>query len=76
MPGQVDKGKVISQDESDLMGAKPYSEIGPDRTSEEAAKDVVKKLKKKKAVDVADGDTFEKGEAANVSGAIGKMVNK
>ena len=69
MSGQIEnKGKVMSHDQSELMGVKPYAEIGPDRTSEEATKNVVNKLKKNKkgSADTAKGSTTEEGEAANL----------
>lgn len=71
-----DKGKSEMFDQSDIMGKKPYSSIGPDRKAEEQK--VVKKiLKKKKEVEVADG--YESGEEANggkLSKAIGNFVNR
>jgi hypothetical protein len=68
-----DKGKKEDFDESELMGVKPYGNIGPDRTAEETK--VVEKLKKKKA----EGSTSQSGEKANVgevSKAIGSFVNR
>lgn len=68
-----DKGKVETSDESDLMGIKPYGNIGPDRISDEQK--VIEKLKKKRA----EGSTQESGEEANAgktSEAIGKFVNR
>ena len=73
-----DKGKKENFDQSDLMGVKPFGNIGSDRNTEET-KSVVTKLKKKK-VDAlrAEGSTAESGEEANikVSRAIGNLVNK
>ena len=46
-----DKGKTTTHDMSHLMGQKPYGNIGPGRTAEEAA--VVGKLKKKKLLEKA-----------------------
>lgn len=73
-----DKGKKENYDQSDLMGIKPYGNIGPGRTAEESA--LVKKLKKKKKNEIrAEGSTEQSGEEANaglVSGSIGKFVNR
>jgi hypothetical protein len=77
MANQEDKGKSEMFDQSDITGKKPYSSIGPDRSTEET-KSVVNKLKKKKkAVDVAEG-TESTGEASGgkVSTAIGNFVNR
>lgn len=68
-----DKGKVETSDESDLMGIKPYGNIGPGRSTDEAK--IVEKLKKKRA----KGSTLESGIEANagqVTKAIGNFVNK
>ena len=60
-----DKGKMKNFDQSDLMGMKPHSSIGPDRTTEETK--VVSKLKKKKADALrAEGSNWKDGETANV----------
>jgi len=71
-----DKGKTTVHDQSDLLGKKPFGNIGPDRTSEE----VVGKLKKKKADSLrAEGSTVESGEKANLGGiqkSIGNFVNR
>lgn len=73
-----DKGKKAVHDQSDLLGAKPFGNIGSGRSAEEAA--VVGKLKKKKAGALrADGSTSVSGEKANVGEcvkAIGKFVNR
>lgn len=73
-----DKGKVNTHDQSDLLGVKPFGNIGPGRTQEETA--VVGKLKKKKADALrAEGSTSQSGEKANVgevSTAIGSFVNR
>jgi hypothetical protein len=73
-----DKGKTTTHDMSHLMGQKPYGNIGPGRTAEEAA--VVGKLKKKKAGALAaEGSTEESGEKANVGEvckSIGNFVNR
>lgn len=78
MAKQEDKGKVATHDMSHLMGQKPYGNIGPGRTAEEAA--IVGKLKKKKASSlIAEGSTEESGEKANVgevSKSIGNFVNR
>lgn len=69
----TDKGKKEDFDESELMGVKPYGNIGPGRSAEETK--VVEKLKAKKA----KGSTSESGEEANVgkvSKAIGNFVNR
>ena len=74
----VDKGKTATHDQSDLMGIKPFGNIGPDRTTEET-KSVVGKLKKKKGSALrAEGSTVKSGEEANasVSKAIGNFVNR
>ena len=75
----VDKGKKETVDQSDLLGVKPFGNIGPDRTAEET-KSVVGKLKKKKKGSLrAEGSTTESGEKANVGGvskAIGNFVNR
>ena len=74
----VDKGKTTTHDQSDLMGIKPFGNIGPDRTTEET-KSVVGKLKKKKGSALrAEGSTVKSGEEANasVSKAIGNFVNR
>ena len=72
-----DKGKKEDFDQSDLMGLKPFGNIGPDRTQEETK--VVSKLKKKKAEALrAKGSTYESGKEANaggVSDAIQKFAN-
>ena len=68
-----DKGKKGYEDHSDLMGIKPYSNIGPGRSTDEAK--VVEKLKMKRA----KGSTSKSGGKANVgevSKAIGSFVNK
>ena len=74
-----DKSKKTQEDQSDLMGVKPFGNIGPDRSQEET-KSVVSKLKKKKLDSSrADGSTTESGEKANlgdVTTAIGKFVNR
>lgn len=74
-----DKGKKENYDQSDLMGVKPYGNIGPDRDTEET-KSVVSKLKKKKVDSLrAEGSTEESGLEANVgkvSTAIGNFVNR
>ena len=75
-----DKGKSATHDQSDLLGVKPFGNIGPDRSTEET-KSVVGKLKKKKGEALrADGSTVESGEKANagcgVSKAIGNFVNR
>ncbi len=74
-----DKGKSSAVDQSDLMGVKPFGNIGPDRSQEET-KSVVSKLKKKKADSSrADGSTTESGEKANVGkviDSIGHFVNR
>ena len=73
-----DKGKKENFDQSDLMGVKPFGNIGPDRDTEET-KSVVNKLKKKKVDSLrAEGSTAESGEEANIkaSRAIGNLVNK
>lgn len=70
---EEDKGKVENYDQSDLLGIKPFGNIGPDRTQAETK--VVEKLKKLRA----KGSTAQSGEEANVgdiSKAIGKFVNK
>ena len=69
----IDKGKKEDFDESELLGVKPYGNIGPGRTAEETK--VVEKLKKKRAT----GSTSESGQEANlgkVSTAIGNFVNR
>jgi hypothetical protein len=71
-----DKGKMKNHDQSDMLGKKPYGNIGPDRNE---VKSVVSKLKKKKVDTLrAEGSTFESGEKANikVTKAIGNLVNK
>lgn len=76
-----DKNKVDSFDKSNLMGVKPFGNIGSGRTTEET-KRVVAKLKKRKANggeegdgEVASGSTSESGEKANVmSGALRNFV--
>ena len=72
-----DKGKVETHDQSDIMGVKPYGNIGPGRTTEETK--VVGKLKKKKGESLrAEGSTQKSGESANADGvskAIGHFVN-
>lgn len=68
-----DKGKVETTDESELMGVKPYGNIGPGRSAAETK--VVEKLKNKKA----KGSTSQSGEEANVgkvSTAIKSFVNR
>ena len=74
-----DKGKSSTVDQSDLMGVKPFGNIGPDRSQEET-KSVVSKLKKKKLDSSrAEGSTTESGEKANlgdVTSAIGHFVNR
>lgn len=71
-----DKGKKENFDQSDLMGLKPFGNIGPDRTTEETK--VVEKLKKKKTDALrAEGSTLESGIKANagdVSHAIGSFA--
>ena len=72
-----DKGKKETHDASSLVGVKPFGNIGPGRTTDEAK--VVSKLKKKKAANIADGSTSQSGEEANVgkvSTAIGSFVNR
>ena len=73
-----DKGRTTTHDQSDLLGMKPFSSIGPDRSADEVA--VVGKLKKKKAEALrAKGDTHEDGEKANLgscSKAIGNFINR
>ena len=73
-----DKGKVTTSDQSDLMGIKPYGNIGPDRTTEETKSVVGKLKKKKKGAMRAEGSTVQSGEEANahVSKAIGNFVNR
>lgn len=62
-----DKGKTKMYDQSDLMGMKPFGNIGPDRTVEQMK--VVGKLKKKKAGQLrAKGSTEESGETDNAGG--------
>lgn len=71
----VDKGKMTSEDQSWLMGEKPFGNIGPGRTAEETK--VSEKLKKK--YKMAKGSTQQSGEEANVgkvSTAIGNFVNR
>jgi hypothetical protein len=78
MAKEEDKGKSTIVDHSDIMGDKPYSVIGPGRSTEET-KSVVDKLKKKKADGKADAGNFKDGEKANVgsmSDAIGNFVNR
>lgn len=74
-----DKGKVTTHDQSDLLGMKPFSSIGPDRTTDET-KEVVGKLKKKKVDSLrAKGSTIQEDEEANVgkvTTAIGNFVNR
>ena len=73
-----DKGKKENFDQSDLMGVKPYGNIGPGRTAEEAK--VVTKLKKKKVGSLrAEGSTEQSGEEANagsITKSIGNFVNR
>jgi hypothetical protein len=73
-----DKGKVNTHDQSDLLGMKPFGNIGSDRTTKETR--VINKLKKKKAAQLrAKGSTFKEGLEANagkVSAAIGNFANK
>jgi len=73
-----DKGKMKNFDQSDLGGLKPFSNIGPGRTTDETK--VVKKLKNKKSSQLrAKGSTFKEGIEANagkVSEAIGQFANK
>lgn len=73
-----DKGKTTTHDQSDLLGLKPFGNIGEDRTNEETK--VVSKLKKKKADALrAKGSTQESGVEANagsMSEAIGRFANK
>ena len=74
-----DKGKKVSHAQSELMGVKPFGNIGPGGASNET-KSVVGKLKKKKVDSlVADGSTSQSGEKANVgevSCAINSFVNR
>ena len=68
-----DKGKSEMIDQSDLMGIKPFGNIGPGRTAEEQK--VVEKIKRIRA----KGSTSQSGEKANVgevSTAIGSFVNR
>lgn len=68
-----DKGKTNTFDQSDLLGIKPFGNIGPGRTTEET-KSVVSKLKKKKVDSLrAEGSTSQSGEEANV-GDISKTI--
>jgi hypothetical protein len=82
MANTEDKGKVDTYDQSDLLGVKPFGNIGPDRTTDETmtGKKVAGKLKKKKADSLrAKGSTVKSGEDANgggVSRAIGDFVNR
>ena len=67
------KGKSEMHDQSDLMGIKPFGNIGPGRTAEEQK--VVEKIKRIRA----KGSTAESGDKANVGGvstAIGSFVNR
>ena len=74
-----DKGKVKTHDQSDLLGIKPFGNIGPGRSADEMNA-VVSKLKKKKVDSLrAEGSTSESGEEANmgnVSKAIKGFVNR
>lgn len=74
-----DKGKVTTSDQSDLLGMKPFSSIGPGRDTD-ATKSVVSKLKKNKVDSLrAKGSTAEEDEEANVgkvTKAIGNFVNR
>lgn len=76
---EENKGKTSTHDQSDLLGVKPFGNIGPDRDTDET-KSVVGKLKKKKVDSLrAKGSTSESGEEANgggVSTAINGFVNK
>lgn len=68
-----DKGKTEMHDQSDLMGIKPFGNIGPGRTTEEAK--VVEKIKRLRA----KGSTSQSGEKANgvgVSTAISNFTNR
>lgn len=73
-----DKGKTEMHDQSDLMGLKPFGNIGEGRSQEETK--IVGKLKKKKADTLrAKGSTTESGEKSNVGGiskSIGNFVNR
>ena len=71
-----DKGKTENHDQSDLLGVKPFGNIGPDRSAEET-KSVKDKLLKKKLR--PEGSTAQSGEKANVgevSKSIGNFVNR
>lgn len=73
-----DKGKVETFDQSDLMGLKPFSSIGPDRedTTNDESK-IVSKLKKKKADSLrADGATQEEDDKANAAGSVATAIGK
>jgi hypothetical protein len=74
----TDKGQKENFNQSDLMGLKPFSSIGPGRTTAETM--VVKKLKNKKASQLrAKGSTFKEGIEANagkVSAAMGSFARK
>ncbi len=65
-----DKGKVKTHDQSDLLGLKPFGNIGPGRSTEETMS-VVSKLKKKKVDSLrAEGSTAQSGEEANVGNVL------
>jgi len=67
----IDKGKMVSHPQPDLLGAKPAGSIGPD---------IVGKLKKKRADSlIAKKDTFKNGTKSNVaevSKSIENFVNR
>ncbi len=75
MATSIDKGKTGREDQSDLLGESPFGTIGPGRSSEEASRNIVGKLKKKRG-SVAGGSTWESKETANVGDAISRVMKK
>lgn len=74
-----DKIKTTTHNQSDLLGMKPFGNIGEGRTGEEVKK-VKGKLKSKKGAALrAEGSTSQSGEKANVgnvSKSISSFVNR
>jgi hypothetical protein len=69
MAKTIDNGKSSNEDKTELLGQKPYSEIGSS---------IVKKLKKRKSNKVGHSTSFS-GEKANVGGiphSLSKFVKK
>jgi len=68
------KERTTRIDQTDILGQKPPASIGEGRTPQEAK--IVGKLKKRVIANKSTASDGAKANVANVTDAIGRMVNK